>query len=39
MLDSVLRVYGEDFDVDSFLAQYAEIVVADAFRKGEQDPQ
>jgi len=37
MLDSVLRVYGEDFDVDSFLAQYAELEVAGAFRKGEQD--
>ena len=37
MLDSVLRVYAEDFDVDLFLNQYSDLVVADAFRKGEQD--
>ena len=37
MLDSVLRVYSEEFDVDSFLAQYSDLVVADTFRKGEQD--
>jgi hypothetical protein len=37
MLDIVLRVYGERFDVDSFLAQYSDLVVADAFRKGEKD--
>ena len=37
MLDSVLRVYGEQFDVDLFVKQYQDLVVSDSFKKGEKD--
>lgn len=37
MLDIVLRAYGEQFDVDSFIKQYPGLAVADAFKEGEPD--
>ena len=37
MFDSVLRVYGENFDVDSFLASHALSVPLEIFRQGEND--
>ncbi len=36
-MDTVLRVYGEQFDVDVFLNQYPDLLVSDAFKKGEPD--
>lgn len=35
MLDAVLRVYGEEFDVAQFLSQHTELVSSDSFNKGE----
>lgn len=37
MLDAVLRVYGEEFDVESFLAQHAALASSDSFNKGDLD--
>jgi hypothetical protein len=37
MLDIVLRAYGEQFDVDSFVNQYPDLAIADAFKQGEPD--
>ncbi len=37
MLDSVLRVFGEEFDVDSFLNEYPIQAHTESFRKGEPD--
>jgi hypothetical protein len=37
MLDIVLRVYGEAFDVDSFFDQYQNLVASDSYKKGEPD--
>ncbi len=37
MLDIVLRVYGEQFDVDAFVNQYPDLAVADSFKQGEPD--
>tara|TARA_R110002111_G_C5682311_1_gene343894 strand:+ start:82 stop:480 length:399 start_codon:yes stop_codon:yes gene_type:complete len=37
MLDIVLRVYGEQFDVDQFLTQYPDFQASDLFKKGEPD--
>ncbi len=35
MLDSVLRVYGKEFDVDSFLNEYPIPTVNGVYHKGE----
>ncbi len=37
MLDMVLRVYGEQFDVDQFINQYQGLAISDSFRVGEHD--
>ena len=37
MLDSVLRVFGKDFDVDAFLKQYPLSIPAEPYSKGEPD--
>ena len=37
MLDVILRVYGEEFDMASFLSQHQNLIVADSFNKGEHD--
>ncbi len=37
MLDIVLRAYGEQFDVESFINQYPDLAIADAFKAGEPD--
>jgi hypothetical protein len=37
MLDIVLRVYGEEFDVSLFLSHYSDLNVSDSFKKGEHD--
>lgn len=37
MLDSVLRVFGEDFDVKSFLQHNKLSVPVDSYNKGEPD--
>jgi len=37
MLDIILRVYGEAFDVGLFLNEYQSLVVTDSFNKGDLD--
>ncbi|NQZ54788.1 MAG: hypothetical protein HRT93_11130 [Piscirickettsiaceae bacterium] len=37
MLDMVLRVYGEQFDVEQFVNQYQDLLILDSFKKGEDD--
>jgi len=37
MLDAVLRVYGEQFDVALFLEQFKGLAISDLFKKGESD--
>ena len=37
MLDMVLRVYGEQFDVDQFINQYQGLAISESFRGGEHD--
>jgi len=36
-MDTVLRVYAEQFDVEQFLNQYPSLVMSDVFKKGEPD--
>ncbi len=37
MIDSVLRVYGEEFDVDSFLVNNSLTIPFESYRKGDDD--
>ena len=37
MLDAVLRVYGEEFEVDLFLKQFDGLAKSDLFNKGDPD--
>lgn len=37
MLDTVLRVYSEQFDVNLFVNHYQNLVISDVFKKGEPD--
>ncbi len=37
MLDSVLRVFGEEFEVESFLKAHALSVPVETYKKGEED--
>lgn len=37
MLDIVLRVYGEQFDVDLFFNQFHDWVASDTYKKGDPD--
>jgi hypothetical protein len=37
MLDAVVRVYGEEFDVALFLEQFDGLAMSDVFNKGEPD--
>ena len=37
MLDMVLRIYGEQFDVALFCNKYPEMAISNLFKKGELD--
>ena len=37
MLDMVLRIYGEEFDVALFCNKYPEMAISNLFKKGELD--
>ena len=37
MLDMVLRIYGDQFDVALFCNKYPEMAISDLFKKGELD--
>lgn len=37
MLDMVLRIYGEQFDVGLFCKKYPEMAISNLFKKGELD--